>query len=246
MHARKRFRTLPDAITPASRSFHHLPACMHARRQACRSALRQGEGGGQGEAPAAVAPPQLLFRDSDRHGTFAYGGRQYPVTVLNLPSVVESYKTLDDVNLVKTTDIGQVWRSWGGGRGLGCGFRPTLPRHHLVSTDPPLAGLPAADAAAGAGGGRGGAGGPVSRNERRGGSRRRDAAHAQRPRAHLSQAHRRTAARCAEGGTRPADRAGGEYDWEGRGRVGQRMSRSCLSSCRPRPSGCASMGARYK
>lgn len=33
---------------------------------------------------------------------------QYPVTVLNLPSVVESYKTLDDVNLVKTTDIGQV------------------------------------------------------------------------------------------------------------------------------------------
>lgn len=42
---------------------------------------------------------------------------QYPVTVLNLPSVVESYKTLDDVNLVKTTDIGQVrgvlGRSWG-------------------------------------------------------------------------------------------------------------------------------------
>ena len=92
---------------------------MHARRQACRSALRQGEGGGQGEAPAAVAPPQLLFRDSDRHGTFAYGGRQYPVTVLNLPSVVESYKTLDDVNLVKTTDIGQVWRSWGGGERAG-------------------------------------------------------------------------------------------------------------------------------
>lgn len=43
---------------------------------------------------------------------------QYPVTVLNLPSVVESYKTLDDVNLVKTTDIGQVrrvlGRSWAG------------------------------------------------------------------------------------------------------------------------------------
>lgn len=30
------------------------------------------------------------------------------MTVLDLPSVVESYKTLDDVNLVKTTDIGQV------------------------------------------------------------------------------------------------------------------------------------------
>lgn len=39
---------------------------------------------------------------------FAFGGREWPVTVLNLPSVVESYKTLDDINLVKTTDIGQV------------------------------------------------------------------------------------------------------------------------------------------
>ena len=37
-----------------------------------------------------------------------WGGQAYPVTVLNLPSVVESYKTLDDVNLVKTCDIGQV------------------------------------------------------------------------------------------------------------------------------------------
>ena len=59
----------------------------------------------------ATSSAQLLFQDSDRQGTFAFGGRQYPVTVLNLPSVVESYKTLDDVNLVKTTDIGQV-RLW--------------------------------------------------------------------------------------------------------------------------------------
>lgn len=51
---------------------------------------------------------QLAFSDSDHAGTFSFGGRQWPVTVLNLPSVVESYKTLDDVNLVKTTDIGQV------------------------------------------------------------------------------------------------------------------------------------------
>jgi TATA-binding protein-associated factor Taf7 len=35
--------------------------------------------------------------------------------VLNLPSVVESYKTLDDVNLVKTCDIGQVRLVWKGG-----------------------------------------------------------------------------------------------------------------------------------
>jgi transcription initiation factor TFIID subunit 7 len=32
----------------------------------------------------------------------------YPVTLLDLPAVVESYKTLDDTNLVKITDVGQV------------------------------------------------------------------------------------------------------------------------------------------
>ncbi|KAI7844401.1 hypothetical protein COHA_001996 [Chlorella ohadii] len=64
----------------------------------------------QAEDPqsAAACGVQLVFQDSDRQGTFVFKGRQYPVTVLNLPSVVESYKTLDDVNLVKTTDIGQV------------------------------------------------------------------------------------------------------------------------------------------
>lgn len=64
----------------------------------------------QAEDPRAAAAggAQLVFQDSDRQGMFVFKGRQYPVTVLNLPSVVESYKTLDDVNLVKTTDIGQV------------------------------------------------------------------------------------------------------------------------------------------
>ncbi|PRW60754.1 transcription initiation factor TFIID subunit 7-like [Chlorella sorokiniana] len=65
----------------------------------------------QADDPRAAAAPggaQLVFQDSDRQGMFVFKGRQYPVTVLNLPSVVESYKTLDDVNLVKTTDIGQV------------------------------------------------------------------------------------------------------------------------------------------
>ena len=80
------------------------PPPSHPPTHPCRAALRQQPG----QVDPATSSAQLLFQDSDRQGTFAFGGRQYPVTVLNLPSVVESYKTLDDVNLVKTTDIGQV------------------------------------------------------------------------------------------------------------------------------------------
>lgn len=32
----------------------------------------------------------------------------YPVKLLNLPTVVEAYKTYDDINLVKINDVGQV------------------------------------------------------------------------------------------------------------------------------------------
>lgn len=34
--------------------------------------------------------------------------QQHDVYLQDLPTVVESYKTLDDANLVKVTDIGQV------------------------------------------------------------------------------------------------------------------------------------------
>lgn len=37
-----------------------------------------------------------------------FEGREYGVTVLELPCVLESYQTYDEVNLVKTTDVGQV------------------------------------------------------------------------------------------------------------------------------------------
>jgi TATA-binding protein-associated factor Taf7 len=37
-------------------------------------------------------------------------GQPYPVRVLDLPTIVESYKTYDDINLVKTGDVGQVRR----------------------------------------------------------------------------------------------------------------------------------------
>jgi transcription initiation factor TFIID subunit 7 len=47
-------------------------------------------------------------QEDPRRGQFTVGGRSYPVTLLDLPTVVESYKTYDDINLVKTNDIGQV------------------------------------------------------------------------------------------------------------------------------------------
>jgi transcription initiation factor TFIID subunit 7 len=41
-------------------------------------------------------------------GVLRFEGRDYQLTLLNLPTVTESYKTYDDINLVKTGDIGQV------------------------------------------------------------------------------------------------------------------------------------------
>ena len=49
-----------------------------------------------------------LPSDSGRQGQLTFEGRTYRVDLLDLPTVVESYKTLDDTNLVKTGDIGQV------------------------------------------------------------------------------------------------------------------------------------------
>jgi len=51
---------------------------------------------------------QLNFPDSGRKGQLQFEGVNYGVDLLDLPTVVESYKTLDDINLVKTGDIGQV------------------------------------------------------------------------------------------------------------------------------------------
>ena len=43
-----------------------------------------------------------------RTGQFSFGSESLPVTLLDLPCVVESYKTYDDSHLIKTGDIGQV------------------------------------------------------------------------------------------------------------------------------------------
>lgn len=49
----------------------------------------------------------LAFQDA-RSGSFSIGQDQFPASVLDLPCVLESYKTYDDNVLIKTADIGQI------------------------------------------------------------------------------------------------------------------------------------------
>ncbi|OMO57860.1 TAFII55 protein, conserved region [Corchorus olitorius] len=53
-------------------------------------------------------PLDLLFSEDGRTGTFVIGNDRFPVSLVDLPCVVESYKTYDDCALVKTADIGQM------------------------------------------------------------------------------------------------------------------------------------------
>uniref|UniRef100_A0A6N2K7A3 TAFII55 protein conserved region domain-containing protein n=1 Tax=Salix viminalis TaxID=40686 RepID=A0A6N2K7A3_SALVM len=48
------------------------------------------------------------FAEDGRSGTFIIGNEHFPASLLDLPCVVESYKTYDDCALVKTADIGQM------------------------------------------------------------------------------------------------------------------------------------------
>ncbi|XP_074349690.1 transcription initiation factor TFIID subunit 7-like [Apium graveolens] len=50
----------------------------------------------------------LSFSDDGRSGTFAIGNDRFPASLLDLPAIVESYKTYDDNVLIKTADIGQM------------------------------------------------------------------------------------------------------------------------------------------
>ncbi|KAK0603854.1 hypothetical protein LWI29_009394 [Acer saccharum] len=49
----------------------------------------------------------LSFFEDGRSGTFVIGNDHFPVSLMDLPCVVESFKTYDDSALVKTGDIGQ-------------------------------------------------------------------------------------------------------------------------------------------
>lgn len=51
---------------------------------------------------------QIVFDKSNYNGVLRFQGKQYQLTVLNLPGVTECYKSYDEVNLVKTGDVGQV------------------------------------------------------------------------------------------------------------------------------------------
>lgn len=50
----------------------------------------------------------LSFSEDGRSGTFVIGNESFPASLLDLPAVVESYKTYDDNVLIKTADIGQI------------------------------------------------------------------------------------------------------------------------------------------
>eukprot|EP00798_Chlamydomonas_sp_ICE-L_P004564 gene4564-14743_t len=65
----------------------------------------------EGSLPSGM---QLVFEEDNRHGTLTISGNPYKVDLLDLPTVVESFKTYDDINLVKTGDMGQMLLIGGG------------------------------------------------------------------------------------------------------------------------------------
>ncbi|MFS7907545.1 putative TAFII55 protein region [Helianthus anomalus] len=54
--------------------------------------------------------PVLVVADNDdgRNDTFVIGDDHFPASLLDLPGIVESYKTYDDNVLIKTADVGQI------------------------------------------------------------------------------------------------------------------------------------------
>ncbi|XP_057470679.1 transcription initiation factor TFIID subunit 7-like [Actinidia eriantha] len=50
----------------------------------------------------------LSFSEDGRSGSFVRGNDHFPASLLDLPSIVESYKSYDDSVLIKTVDIGQM------------------------------------------------------------------------------------------------------------------------------------------
>ncbi|CAI5947398.1 unnamed protein product [Closterium sp. NIES-65] len=57
---------------------------------------------------AADAAMELFFQADGRTGSFLMGGESFSASLLDLPAVVESWKTYDDNSLVKTADVGQM------------------------------------------------------------------------------------------------------------------------------------------
>eukprot|EP00850_Spirogloea_muscicola_P008012 SM000042S15279 [mRNA] locus=s42:50232:51358:+ [translate_table: standard] len=78
--------------TPSPRQLLLLPAA------ACRSAARA----------CRLSPRPRLPAEDGRSGTFTVGNLELPAYLLDLPCVVESFKTYDDNTLIKTADVGQM------------------------------------------------------------------------------------------------------------------------------------------
>ncbi|XP_077233695.1 transcription initiation factor TFIID subunit 7-like isoform X2 [Tasmannia lanceolata] len=57
--------------------------------------------------PAVAERIDRLLKDG-RSGTFFIGNDHFPASLLDLPCIVESYKTYDDSVLIKTADVGQI------------------------------------------------------------------------------------------------------------------------------------------
>ena len=81
---------------------------VHAARE------RQGEGGPTQDMQMASTSNSASAGEvrrapvSEVNGTLEFQGKKYQLTKLNMVSMTECYKSYDDVNLVKTDDIGQV------------------------------------------------------------------------------------------------------------------------------------------
>ncbi|MCO5575032.1 hypothetical protein L7F22_028829 [Adiantum nelumboides] len=50
----------------------------------------------------------VSFLEDGRTGSFKIGGETFPAALLDMPCVLETYKTYDDNVLIKTADIGQM------------------------------------------------------------------------------------------------------------------------------------------
>ncbi|WMV27168.1 hypothetical protein MTR67_020553 [Solanum verrucosum] len=60
------------------------------------------------ENPSSEDKLDLSFFEDGKTGSFVIGDEHFPASLLNLPCIVESYKTYDDNVLIKSADIGQM------------------------------------------------------------------------------------------------------------------------------------------
>uniref|UniRef100_A0A0E0JLS2 TAFII55 protein conserved region domain-containing protein n=1 Tax=Oryza punctata TaxID=4537 RepID=A0A0E0JLS2_ORYPU len=65
------------------------------------------EAAGASSSSTPTTPPLTSPSQDGTSGTFTIGNESFPASLLDLPTVMESYNTYDDSVLTKTADIGQ-------------------------------------------------------------------------------------------------------------------------------------------